>query len=248
MTSHMGAENRDTPSAVNATGHPGTKLSPPARFRLSTMALKQIALAKLTDITVISTEFHGETVVFEPWLSLLVDVGRKVLFTGVYQRSFEPDDDVDALPDLCWRRSEWIRDVDTAQVGEATDRLAYLAGDTQIASTIRFSRLDQQQALAALIHSSIDQFANGTTVTRARRPEANWHWLSLIVADETFNAQVEYSPLLAQSAAIETWIPRWLNGFESLDTAHAIQPDAEITISYRPSLSELLTAVLQSPS
>jgi hypothetical protein len=182
-------------------------------------------------------------VVFEPWLSLLIDAGNRALFTGVYHRSFEDNDDADAVPDLCWRRSEWLRDVDTTQIGDATDRQAYLAGDTQIASTIGFARQDHQPAVTGLIHRSVDQFAHGITIAAARRPDATWHWLQVTVADDNLNTHVEYSPLLGQSPLIEAWIPEWLAGLDSLDPTHTTQPDTEITISYRRSLPELLTAV-----
>ena len=207
------------------------------------MSLKQIALAKIEDITMLSARFRGEQVLFEPWLTLLIDAGTKALFLGVYRPSFDQEEDETQLPNLCWRRSEWIRDIDERQIGEATDRQAYLAGNTQIGSSIRFSRLDRQPALAALIQRGIAMFRSGVTVAADSRPDSTWNWLRAQATDDTIGCQIEYSPVLAQSAAIEAWAADWLQGFTSFDPAHAIEPDAEITVSFRHSLQELLAVV-----
>jgi len=230
----------DTPPA-QATGHPGSRLARPPRFRLNTIALKQIALAKLADITLLSAEFRGEQVVFEPWISLLVDTGDKALFLGAYRPSFDAEGDTSALPDLCWRRSEWLRDVDTAQVGNAEDRRAYLAGDTQIDSKIRFTRLDREPAFAALVDRSRATFARGVTLEPLRRPNSNWQRVVVDVADDLVAFRLDFSPLLTQSPTIETWAAQWLNTPPTLNAT--IEPDSDITLSYRRSLHELLAAI-----
>lgn len=230
----------DTPLA-EATGHPHTRLARTPRFRLNTIALKRIALAKLTDITLLSAEFHGEQVVFEPWICLLVDTGDKALFLGAYRPSFEAEGDTSALPDLCWRRSEWIRDVDTAQIGNAEDRRAYLAGDSQIKSDIHFTRLDREPAFATLVDGSLATFARGVTVEPLRRPDSNWKRISVDVADDLVAFHLDYSPLLTQSPTIETWAAQWLSTFPTLSAT--IEPDGDIVLSYRRSLHELLAAI-----
>lgn len=81
-------------------GHPGCWIAPPLRFAATGAFLKQIALAKLANITLMSAEFSGEKILFEPWVSLLVDAGSTVKFLGVYRLSFEPDEDSATRPNL----------------------------------------------------------------------------------------------------------------------------------------------------
>lgn len=202
--------------------------------------MKRIALAKLADITLMSAEFGGDKLVSEPWVSLLIDAGSTVKFLGVYQPSFEPDEDSATRPNLCWRRSEWNRNVDHEQLAEATDVRAYPPGDTQISSIITFTRIAAQPALTDLIERTITEFSHGVTITAAERTDILWQALQLDIADDRLIYTIDYSPLLVQSERVETWADAWIKFLGKLDPHDAITPDADIIVSYRRSLPEML--------
>lgn len=230
----------DTMLNLDGPGHPGWRVAPPPRFAPTGAFLKRVALAKLADITLMSAGFGGDKVVFEPWVSLLIDAGSTMNFLGVYRLSFESEEDSETRPDLCWRRSEWNRDVDHEQLGEATDLRAYLTGDTQISSVISFTRMASQPALADLVERTITDFSRGVTITAARRADMPWKELQLDIADDRLIYTIDYSPLLAQSEHVETWAHTWIEFFDKLGPPDDIAPDGDITVSYRRSLPELL--------
>lgn len=66
-------------------GYPGFLVMRPPRIAPTSATLKRVALAKLSDITLLSAAFGGEQVLFEPWLTLLVDDGRGAFLTGIYR-------------------------------------------------------------------------------------------------------------------------------------------------------------------
>lgn len=221
-------------------GHPGCRVAPPPRLAPTGAFLKRIALAKLTDITLMSADFSGDKIVFEPWVSLLVDEGSTATFQGVYRLAFESDESSATRPNLCWRQSAWNQDIDHDQLAEATDLRAYLAGDTQITSTIAFTKKAAQPALTALAERTIAQFSDGVTITAATRHDMLWEQLQLDIADDRLIYTIDYSPLLARSEQVETWAQAWIEYFAKLDPHNVIMPDADITVSYRRSFPEMI--------
>ena len=224
----------------DAAGHPGCRIASPPRFAPTGAFLKRIALAKLADITLMRAEFDGDKIVFEPWVSLLIDEGRTAKFLGVYRPAFESNEDSATRPNLCWRRSTWNRDVDHEQLAEVDDLRAYLTGDTQISSIIAFTRMAAQPALTDLIERTITAFSRGVTITAAERTDMPWQALRLDIADERLIYTIDYSPLLVQSELVETWAQTWIEYLDTLDPHGAIAPDADISVSYRRSLPEML--------
>ncbi len=224
----------------DAAGHPGCRIASPPRFAPTGAFLKRIALAKLADITLMSAKFGGDKLVFEPWVSLLIDAGSTVKFLGVYRPAFESDEDSATRPNLCWRRSTWNRDVDHKQLAEAIDLRTYLNGDTQISSIITFTRMAAQPALTDLIERTITAFSRGVTIAAAERTDMPWQALRLDIADDRLIYTIDYSPLLVQSELVETWAQTWIEYLDKLDPHGAIAPDADISVSYRRSLPEML--------
>src|SRR5688572_15165723 len=75
--------------------------------------LKRLAMLKLLDVTLISAEFGGVSLVFEPWIWLFVEEAKRALFCGVFRSAYPVDPaDVHAVPDACWRMAEWDLDRD----------------------------------------------------------------------------------------------------------------------------------------
>ena len=150
------------------------------------------------------------------------------------------DEDSATRPNLCWRRSTWNRDVDHEQLAEVDDLRAYLTGDTQISSIIAFTRMAAQPALTDLIERTITAFSRCVTITAAERTDMPWQALRLDIADERLIYTIDYSPLLVQSELVETWAQTWIEYLDTLDPHGAIAPDADISVSYRRSLPEML--------
>jgi hypothetical protein len=226
----------------DGAGHSGCQIASLPRFAPTGAFLKRIALAKLADITLMSAEFGGDKLLFQPWVSLLIDAGSAVKFLGAYRLSFESEEDSATRPNLCWRRSEWNRNVDHKQLAEATDLRAYLTGDTQISSIIAFTRMAAQPALTGLIERTIAEFSHGVTITAAERPDMPWEALQLDIADDRLIWTIDYSPLIVQSEQVERWSHTWIEFFDKLDPHDAIAPDGDIIVSYRRSLPEMLAA------
>jgi hypothetical protein len=234
---------------LTSAGHRGVRRYSPNRLLINLMRLKRAAMVKTADFTLMTAEFGGERITFQPWLTLRVVRRDRIVSCGVYQQAF-PRDESEAgplLPDVAWRRTEWDRARDVERIDATPDKGAYLVGDEQVDSQVRFGRLADQPRLAAVLQESIEALAGGVRVVGLARPDAEWEQLRVSVLADELALTVEYAPWLAQSDAVESWAEVWLSLFESLDDTGVVAPDGDVIASYDDSFAELVAQVRRFP-
>ncbi|MEV4465899.1 hypothetical protein AB0J51_20020 [Micromonospora echinofusca] len=59
-------------------GYPGFVVMRPARLLPNVGTLKRIAVAKLAGIRMVSASFSGDRLLFQPWLTVMVDEGPRL--------------------------------------------------------------------------------------------------------------------------------------------------------------------------
>jgi hypothetical protein len=212
-----------------SAGYPGFRVRDPAPPRATPATLKRVALAKLSSVEFFGASLGGESFVFAPWLTTLIDYGTSMRFVGVYR--------TDPAEWLCVRRSEWIREADVAQARQAHDLGEYLAGGPQIADSFVFTATPAP--LVDATRDTLADFARGITIAATEPRQAGWHEVSVEVADDDFVTTVNYSPLTARCDVLESGLPPWL---EVAEAAAGHGPDGAITLSVRRSVLELVTA------
>ncbi|MBB5158707.1 hypothetical protein [Saccharopolyspora phatthalungensis] len=231
-------------------GYPGFRVRDPAPLRPTPATLKRVALAKLSSVEFFSASFGGESFVFAPWLTTLIDYGTAMRFAGVYRTEPVSAEDDEEAPSadarrLCIRRSEWIRDVDLAQASEADDLGDYLAAGPQIANTFVFTTTHAQQQIADITSRMLDQLARGITISASEPRPAAWQEVAVEVADDRFITNVNYSPLLTRCDILESSLPPWLEATEAAVKQEGILPDGDVTLSIRRSVPELVHATFR---
>ena len=212
--------------------------------------LRRAALAKTVDFSLMTADFGGEQFSFEPWLSLRLVERDSIISWGAYQLAFggiDFDDPTSALPNVAWRRTEWNRFVDPGRFRAAPDKSAFVMGDMQIDSRIRFGRLAELPRLAAAVREGVEVLAAGVVVHAADRPDMIWQRLRVCVLDNELVLDLDYAPRLARCGEVERWAERWSALVDSLDDTDAVAPDGDITVSYPPSYGELITEVRRFP-
>jgi hypothetical protein len=221
----------EAPWEHTAGGGPVRLSGPPQVRRMWLGGRRAIGLAKLADVTLISAEFGGVPVVFEPWVTLLVNRASSAEFFGAYQPAF-PLDEGDEAPSLCLRRSSW------SQGARDEDGDLLIEGDegpieSQIVFTSRTERVD----VVRLVEELVRLLTDGIRVRRTSR-EIEWEALSCSIADTRAVATIAYSSLQTESPELEPWAWRWSDAFSRLD--EGVAPDDGCRISYRASLREVL--------
>jgi hypothetical protein len=232
-------------------GYPGFLVMRPPRISLTSATLKRVALAKLSDITLMSASFAGGDILFQPWLTLLVDYGRGAFLTGVYRTDSSSGDDEEsnglALPIWCLRRSDWFREADLEQIRGAADLSEYLTSGPQLTHRFVFANRITHPEIDGVMNGVLAVLGSGITVSPAGLRTAEWQLVDLDIADDQLICRIEYSPLIAQSESLEATLPSWLNKIDKLLERDGLSPDGEITISIRRSVPEL-TRVLPTSS
>jgi hypothetical protein len=228
-------------------GDLGTRLYARSLRKISTGSLKWAALVKTADFTLLRADFNGEEVVFEPWLSLrLVERDRIVSWAAYRPASSDDREDGSPYPDVAWRRVEWDRFRDTHRFRAAPDKAAYLRGNTQIDSRIRFGRLAELPRLAAALRDGVEVMAGGVVVHAADRPDVAWTNLRVAVAEESVMT-LEYAPWATRCGEVESWAERWSTLIDSLDDTGTVAPDGDIIVSYENSFDELVAWTRRFP-
>lgn len=230
--------NGDTDRAV--VGDRGTRWKVRDLSPVGPGGLKSAALVKTADFGLVYADFDGEEVVFGRWLSLRLVESHRIVSWAAYQpaSSDEPEEGSTA-PDVAWRRVEWDRSRDIDRFQAAEDKAAYLRGDTQLDSCIRFGRLAELPRLAAAVREGVEVMKGGVVVHAADRPDMAWQSLHVAVMDGEMVMDLDYAPWATRCGEVERWAQRWSMLVDSLDETGTIAPDGDITVSYENSLAEL---------
>lgn len=218
----------------------------PPRIRPTSATLKRVALAKLSDITLLSAAFGGERVLFEPWLTLLVDYGGGAFLTGVYRTEAASDSDAASdgprLPIWCLRKSEWLRQTDLDQSNGADDLSGYLSSGPQVANRLVFADRATHPELDGVMHRVLTAVTAGITVVPIQPRTSQWQFVDLDLADDRLICSIQYSPLIARSESLEAVLPPWRSQIDELLGRDGFLPDGQVTLGIRRSVPELVRA------
>ena len=223
-------------------GYPGFHVAPVPQLRLVGATLSRVALAKLSDITMFSASFGGESYTFEPWLTALIEYDRRKTFAGVYRTDEPEPDDPAATPAFCLRWSTWDRDRDARHVSDMASLQDFLATGPQIEHTFTFANQATHAELPQVMRAALEVLTGGINVEPASNRPTDWINVNIEVADTHLTCKIDYSPLTARSEAIEQALPPWLNAISQLAQDPGIKPDDEVKLTIRRSVPEIVAA------
>lgn len=223
-------------------GYPGFYVAPAPQLRLVGATLSRVALAKLSDITMFSASFGGESYTFEPWLTALIEYGHRKTFAGVYRTEEPEPDDPAGTPAFCLRWSTWDRDRDAMHVSDMTSLQDYLATGPQIEHVFTFANQATHPGLPQVMSAALEVLASGIKVEPASHRSTDWVNVNIEVADTHLICKIDYSPMTARSDAVEQALPPWLNAISRLTQDQGIKPDDEVKLTIRRSVPEIVAA------
>lgn len=210
------------------------------RVTRSGLLLKGVAIAKMVEVSLISAEFDGIPVVFEPKVEAFLDEGTAASFMGVYQSGFPFETDYQELPSLCLRISRWNRSNDFKQFNEAKNKKGYIESDKQVKSQIVFTTLTAESEIDQLATEIIDIFRRGVALEAVNRTGERWHEIRCKVVDDTAAYTVSYTPFSAKNELVEAWLMKWRGYFQKMATQNGFISDNGCRVSYNLSLRERL--------
>ncbi|WP_232663257.1 hypothetical protein [Pseudonocardia sp. TRM90224] len=226
------------------TGYPGFRVDRPPRLRALPITLRRIGRAKMTGIRFFSATVRGESFLFEPWLVTFVEERDRMRCVGVYRTDDESPDDDPAEPWLCVRRSVWERDADIDRAEQADDLRSYLAAGPQIVDRFLLTNRIRHPHVAEVTDAAISALADGVSVEPVRRPDSEWQYVEVDLADDRSMASIAYSPIVTRSDVLESVLSTWLPAVEDLADGDGLAPDGPLRISIERSVPELVNAQL----
>ena len=187
-------------------GDRGTRRHVLDLWRIRPGSLKAAGRVKTVDFCLLRADFDSEEVAFSPWLSLRLMEHDHIVSWAAYQPASSDDPEEGSVyPDVAWRRAEWDQARDTDRFRAAPDKAAYLRGDTQIDSRIRFGRLAELPRLAAAVREGVELIAGGMVVHAADRPDMVWQNLRVSVLDAEMVMSLDYAPRATRCGEVESW-------------------------------------------
>lgn len=219
-----------------SVGFPGFEVTRPPQPSPTPATLKRLALAKLAGIQLLSAVFGGERLVFEPWLTLLVDYGQGAFLAGIYRT--DSDSDGPGIPRWCIRKSEWLRHADLERSAAADDLVGHLLSGPQVASRLVFADRTTHPEVDGVMEGVLGVLRSGIALVPAARTN-EWHELDLDLADGRFACRIGYSPLLTRCEALEAALPPWLAALDDLLRRDGIPPEGKVRITIQRSVPEL---------
>jgi hypothetical protein len=223
-------------------GYPGLLVTRAPQPRAIPVTLKRVALAKLSGINMISATFAGDTVLFQPWLTVLIDEGSEIAVTGIYRTDSALTEHEEAgEPAFCLRRSAWRREVDLASARETQDLKSYLRSGQQIVNEFVFVARGERPDAIGTTRNFIAAMCESALIMRATpRADSAWNFVSMEVGDQARAFRIEYSPLTDSLELVESMLPEWLASINRAMDMAGLEPDGSVTIGISRSVPEII--------
>lgn len=210
--------------------------SVPPKLKGAGFALKNVAVAKMTEVSAISAVFDKELLVFEPWISVLLDAGEELRFFGVYDLAFPVEDDKPGTPRVCIRSGSWKMDEDYSHFGCAEDKSEYLKSAEQIRIELVFGSMQTFLPIKALGLSLSNLIDQGLCRRPLARSDVSWRKIAVEITSDYFQWKYSYSPFTSAIDDFESWLDKWQTTLRMIATEDLLADECKI--SYRPSISE----------
>ena len=236
----------ELPWEQNISGSPGAVIrSAKGIIGHPAYRLKLLAISKMIDVTIISSDFGGETVVFEIAAWLLRDFGARVDFSAVYAQAYPSGDRTDNRPDICVRTAAYDRDEDYKLFHQASDKIRYLHHDQPCNAFSHFMRSDTQPRIAELINELERVLADGIPIERIPEDNDRMHTLRVYGYPRGAECEVMYPATTHRSETVERWARSWYECCRGVRQLEGIPPDGLCRFSYRQSIFDRFVALSQ---
>ena len=211
--------------------------------KAGTLGLKMIAVSKMMDVSVISGDFRSETVVFVPWIKLLIDCKSSLKFYGAYMSAYIKE--TRDAPDICLRTCSWEQAEDDVQYEGAANKIMYILSDKQLKAKITFATLRNFREIKQLIDDAITMGSRGLALKDCQRKNPTWMKLDCEMVSHYSPWSAKFSYYLSdfRNDIFENWVSCWHTTLDGIDLLHASSPDGTVRISYDMSLPERISSL-----
>jgi len=218
------------------------------RFVIPVLLLLNTADTKMTEVSAISADFKGKTLLFERQLGVYLKMGTHAEYLGVYTTDKGEEDgetqekQLHGFPVLCIRRAHWNRQQDIQQFRQARSMEEYVKGDKQIDSRIIFLPAVLSQEIGLLAEDAQELIRQGIKLSAVTRIEPRWDKVQVECIKDSLVFSLTYAPRAEKNEELERWIEQWQQSFAKVDVTEGIVPDRGCFINYPRSLMETLEA------
>ncbi len=217
----------------------------PRRAIFPVLSLLLAAEEKMSELVLITADFHGTTVIFERQLGIYLEKDAHAEYLGIYQTDEEDETDVPeerarSIPTLCIRRARWDRKRDIQRFRQSQSKQAYVKRDGQIDATILFLTPEMYPEITSLPEEAIKIVRQGITLNEMVRTDPRWDTVLFQVTVGSIAFSLSYVPNREGNELLETWMEVCQQRFTKVDFSGGIMPDHGCRISYPYSLMERL--------
>ncbi|MHC4633461.1 MAG: hypothetical protein ACYS9C_19620 [Planctomycetota bacterium] len=206
------------------------------------LGLKLLAIAKMMDVSVISANFNGHPVVFQPWVTVAIDCKTSLNFYGCYQLGYEREE---GKPDLCMRTCSWEQINDYEQFEQAKNKQEYVLSDKQLEVKSIFTTISDHQEVATLCDEVISMNLRGLSLEHCQRDRNKCIELNCEIVSPSmpWSTSFAYNPRRFRNNLFEEWLSRWQSCFDGICFSAGFIPDKGSRISYKVSFLERIDAL-----
>ncbi len=183
--------------------------------RLTPSKIKQLAIGKMKDVSLISVEFKDAPVVFEPYLKLIHDFGEREEFLGVYLSGYSDD----KFENICVRRCTWEKNDKSFENGFIKNT---------------FYRFGALEALLSICSSITSHLEKGINLIPSKCIYEQHQYLNISFSGENFRYEIEYSPNVKCDKKLEAFVSDMFLCFDKID----IDSDVPTKNTHRVSYNE----------
>lgn len=211
-------------------------------YRFETLAMLNLAIAKLTTVSVISGNFDGVTAVFEPSLSVLLTFDTRYEWLGMYQPGY-PHEEVQvashSFPTLCLRKAIWQTQYESERFHKAINKRAYIKQAGGIESHIVFLTDEMYTELQILSVQLEQMIRKGIDISTSTRDKKSWDSIEVKLNKE-LSFSLSYSSNVNGNEELERWVTKWHHLFTHVDYSGGLLPLDGCFISHSYPLEERL--------
>jgi len=201
-----------------------------------------LSVAKLQQVSIISADFQGETIVFKPYLGVGLLMGPTEEWLGMYRRDLVEDEEMQEqehdAPLFCLRRAIWEEKKDISQFRISSNKREYVKEKGNINSHIIFGTPLLYPEITPMT-DELERFVRqGIAIQAIQGVEFPWRHIKVDMQSD-IDFLLEYSFNQGRNEHLESWIERWYKTFTQIDFSGGIIPDSGCFIRYSFPIEEV---------
>lgn len=203
------------------------------RYLLPILSLLKLSEAKMTEVGLISANFHDTPVSFVKRLTVYLDTRARSEFLGLYMSDEQrgPEEASEQVPTLCLRHAIWNKKGENERFQQAASMKEYVSNQQQLEARIVFLTPEMAPAISHLDEEAHSMVKQGVAVLATSRSNLSWESIDFGFHD-ILHVDISYVTHSFVSDELEAWVRQWYQCCTEVNYFGGILPDNGCRIGY----------------